>query len=425
MKHPFLRPLYRAMIILLLTNSFVFSQWASQNSGSEYPLSSVYFINTQTGFVGGNSNNIPVFIGGEIRRTTDGGINWQRVYLDTNLRVAGFHFLNDLTGYVVGGTYSLAGKICKTTNGGLNWFDVTQPGLDSYFHNIVFIDNNTGYIGGTYGVFKTVNGGANWVKVFDQGTFINLSFNKIAFSDVNTGYYLSDSGKVYKTINAGANWQQVRQGGEDARFFDIKFTSASTGFICGEAGSMYKTSDGGNTWQQVTTGNTNALYSMFFSTPSVGYISGSRFAMKTMNGGQNWSNIFDVNTRSLYSVYFSDINTGYLTSDTGIVYKTTTGGVIGINPISTQIPNDFSLSQNYPNPFNPTTNIKFAVPKASFVRLAVYDMLGREVDALVNEQLSPGTYEVDWNAAKFSSGIYMYKLMTNDFSMVKKMSLIK
>ncbi|HRJ86136.1 MAG TPA: T9SS type A sorting domain-containing protein, partial [Ignavibacteria bacterium] len=65
------------------------------------------------------------------------------------------------------------------------------------------------------------------------------------------------------------------------------------------------------------------------------------------------------------------------------------------------------------------------IPKLASVRLAVYDLLGREVESLVNQQLSPGIYEVNWNASKFSSGIYMYRLVTNDFSMVKKMSLIK
>jgi hypothetical protein len=83
------------------------------------------------------------------------------------------------------------------------------------------------------------------------------------------------------------------------------------------------------------------------------------------------------------------------------------------------------LFQNYPNPFNPTTNIKFAIPKASFVKLAVYDMLGREVEILVNENVSPGTFEVKWDAAKVSSGIYFYRLTTEEFTDIKKMILVK
>jgi uncharacterized delta-60 repeat protein len=98
---------------------------------------------------------------------------------------------------------------------------------------------------------------------------------------------------------------------------------------------------------------------------------------------------------------------------------------IGIKPISTEIPNAYKLLQNYPNPFNPTTKIRFAIPKSSFAILVVYDALGRETETLVNEQLNAGTYEVDWNAGKFSSGVYYYKIQTTDFSQTKKMILIK
>lgn len=98
---------------------------------------------------------------------------------------------------------------------------------------------------------------------------------------------------------------------------------------------------------------------------------------------------------------------------------------IGIQNINSEIPKEFRLFQNYPNPFNPITKIKFAIPKVSFVRLAVYDLLGREVESLVNGQLTTGTYEVNWNAIKFSSGVYFYKLTAGDFNLVKKMSLIK
>jgi len=95
---------------------------------------------------------------------------------------------------------------------------------------------------------------------------------------------------------------------------------------------------------------------------------------------------------------------------------------IGIKPISTEVPDKFTLYQNYPNPFNPVTKIKFAVPlsplyergdKGGFVTLKVYDVLGREVSTLVNEQLSPGTYKVEWDARAYPSGVYFYKLVAS------------
>ncbi|MEO8513773.1 MAG: T9SS type A sorting domain-containing protein, partial [Ignavibacteria bacterium] len=94
-------------------------------------------------------------------------------------------------------------------------------------------------------------------------------------------------------------------------------------------------------------------------------------------------------------------------------------------PYSNEAPNQFSLSQNYPNPFNPTTNIKFAIPNSEFVKLIVYDIPGREVEMLVNENLNAGTYNADWNAASFSSGVYFYKLHAGEFTETKKMVLVK
>ena len=89
------------------------------------------------------------------------------------------------------------------------------------------------------------------------------------------------------------------------------------------------------------------------------------------------------------------------------------------------VPQKFNLFQNYPNPFNPSTKIKFVIPKSSFVILRVYDVLGNEVATLVNEKKSAGNYEINFDASKLSSGIYYYKLVTGNFSQVRKMVLIK
>jgi uncharacterized delta-60 repeat protein len=98
---------------------------------------------------------------------------------------------------------------------------------------------------------------------------------------------------------------------------------------------------------------------------------------------------------------------------------------VGIQHTSNEILENFALDQNYPNPFNPSTKIKFAVPKSAYAKLAIYDILGREISTLVNEQLKPGTYEVDWNASNFPSGVYFFKLNINSFIETKKMILIK
>lgn len=99
---------------------------------------------------------------------------------------------------------------------------------------------------------------------------------------------------------------------------------------------------------------------------------------------------------------------------------------IGILPIGSIVSNEFKLFQNYPNPFNPVTKIKYQIAGSNInVKLTVFDILGREVATLVNEQLKPGTYEAEWNASNYSGGIYFYRLIVDDYNETNKMVLIK
>jgi len=97
----------------------------------------------------------------------------------------------------------------------------------------------------------------------------------------------------------------------------------------------------------------------------------------------------------------------------------------GITQIGTGVPQKFSLNQNYPNPFNPTTEITFDIPRSAYVKLIVLNMLGQEIEVLVNGQLNAGSYKADWNATDFPSGVYIYKLISGEFSDTKKMILVK
>jgi hypothetical protein len=97
------------------------------------------------------------------------------------------------------------------------------------------------------------------------------------------------------------------------------------------------------------------------------------------------------------------------------------------------MPDEFTLEQNYPNPFNPSTKIKFNIPsviasgtkQSQLVTLKVYDVLGKEIATLINEEKQPGLYEATFNASNLSSGTYFYKITADEFSFVKKMILVK
>lgn len=122
--------------------------------------------------------------------------------------------------------------------------------------------------------------------------------------------------------------------------------------------------------------------------------------------------------------YFTGGFKSVLTASIG--YLVANGGVItGVQNISNNVVDRYSLAQNYPNPFNPTTKIKFALPKAGLVSLKVYDMLGREVQTLVNQQLNAGEFSTDFDGSNLSSGTYFYRLQVGDFVEIKKMVLLK
>ena len=100
-------------------------------------------------------------------------------------------------------------------------------------------------------------------------------------------------------------------------------------------------------------------------------------------------------------------------------------GTVAVEIDSSNLPDKFDISQNYPNPFNPSTTIKFQVPSSGIVSLKVYDVLGKEVATLVNEEKPAGSYEINFNASQLSSGIYFYKIQAGSFIQTKKMILLK
>ncbi len=118
------------------------------------------------------------------------------------------------------------------------------------------------------------------------------------------------------------------------------------------------------------------------------------------------------------------------TGNTGVLKHWSMKVILSTNPLgftnlNNGIPVKFSLSQNYPNPFNPATSFEFSVPQKSFVNLEIFDVLGRKIETLINGELKPGTYKTEWNASKYPSGVYFYRLVAGNISETKKMILLK
>jgi hypothetical protein len=127
----------------------------------------------------------------------------------------------------------------------------------------------------------------------------------------------------------------------------------------------------------------------------------------------------------LSSLSVSNAQTGWAVGSSGRILKTTTGGIIFLQPISNKIPGSYKLYQNYPNPFNPTKSIKFQVASSTLVKLIVYDVLGKVAAEPVNKELQPGTYEVNFDGNNLANGIYFYTLSSGEFRETRRAVLIK
>jgi hypothetical protein len=121
----------------------------------------------------------------------------------------------------------------------------------------------------------------------------------------------------------------------------------------------------------------------------------------------------------------NQINSGDFVVHSKLTPAALTLSPIGIKVISSEIPKSYKLYQNYPNPFNPTTQIRFDVPKSSYVELIVFDILGKKVSTLVNKELRPGKYSIDWDASDYPSGVYFYKIQVARFADTKRMIIVK
>jgi hypothetical protein len=165
---------------------------------------------------------------------------------------------------------------------------------------------------------------------------------------------------------------------------------------------------------------------------------GTPYAETFSNGGlylsedecKSWKKIFDSSADNIKIDYTTTPKTIYFTTKFGLMSLPDTAHVTDVDQTKPVLPKKFVLEQNYPNPFNPSTIIKYSVSNinADFsqrVTLKVYDVLGKEVRTLVNEEQKPGKYSVNFDASELSSGVYVYSIKIGSYASVKKMILAK
>lgn len=406
------------IFIILFTVNIANAQWYSQSYNTMSKLSDVYFINENTGWICGDDM---------VLKTTNSGTNWQKTNL-TGINNS-IRFINSLTGFVA----SNNGKLYKTINGGIDW-ELINLDVTTNLNKIKFLNNSFGVaVGNKTKAFKTTDGGLNWSNISIGTDLLDildieiLSENKFIASGLQS--------TIWYTDNAGESWHSHSMGMPNP-LFAIDFINENTGMVSGCCGMLMRTTNGGMNWSQevyLTPGY--SVHSLKYLSPNKIFIAADAgYIFRTSNNGMNWDSLAAPNGNDLYGMSFVNENTGWLVGIWGTIYKTTNGGgqgfTIGVNQISSEIPGKFLLSQNYPNPFNPVTKIVFNVPsnlngQLSDTRLDIFDVSGKLIETLVNQNLSAGIYEVNWNADNFPSGVYFYTLKSNHYSETKRMVLMK
>jgi len=329
------------------------------------------------------------------------------------------------------------GTIVRSTNRGVNW-SVIPTGSTANLNAVRFgFGGNHFAVGDNGTILKSSNLGQNWSAI-SSTTTRNLNAVSSHANSIEFVVAAGDKGTILRSTNFGLNWINVSLTDTSVNIYSINPASVGISqitsfYICGSQGRIYKSTNFGSTWILKNSGTTNTLRSIYFSSEDSGAVTGDNGTVRmTTNGGETWfadpyfnnvpGNITSISQMPRSTKTFtalSNNNTLLVASEDSVTV------IIGIQTISTEIPKSFSLSQNYPNPFNPTTHFGFRIADFGLVRLSVYDALGKEVTILVNQQLQPGTYEFSWDASGYSSGVYFYKLITDEFSETRKMVLIK
>lgn len=330
--------------------------------------------------------------------------------------------------------------VYRTTNGGTNWVNITQSLPDRYPMDIDInpVDPNTAYIVlsgfGTSHLFKTTDTGNSWI---DKGAGLpDVPTSAVIIDPLYPDrIYVGNDLGVFVSLDAGDSWQTFNDGLVDAVIvMDLSISLPNRKLRCVTHGSgvferslineivpveltSFTANTNGNVvtlnWVTSTEKNNKGFEVQRSINPYkwsvVGFVSGS-----------------GTSTRQ-HSYTFKDKNLPvgkyrYRLKQTDYDGSSEYSQIIDVTILS---PNIFSLSQNYPNPFNPITKINYSIKDKGHVQLKVFDILGKEVTTLVNEDQAPGQYNIAFNGVNLPSGIYIYSLEMNNISLSKKMTLIK
>jgi len=301
------------------------------------------------------------------------------------------------------------GGFYVSTDAGANWTK-KHNGLPTAIGNLIRASairplfDNQFYVGSdgggsdSIGVWMTTNGGNNWLD-FNGGTMLSTyTVRALVFNP--TGNHTLFAGRASATANLGGVYEYTFS------FVPVELVSFSSEVFGGDVNLSWITATELNNYGfQVERRNAESTEWL-----NIGFVNGSGSTAETQYYSYT-DNSVPVG-KYIYRLKQLDFSGSFEYSNE-------------IEVTIIEVLNDFTLNQNYPNPFNPSTRISFSIPQNSFVTLKVFDVLGNEIETLVNRDLSAGSYDVEFVSKNFTSGVYFYNLTAGEFTKTMKMILSK
>lgn len=388
-------------IVLFIFPSFSFSQWLNLNSPHFSELA-----------VSGN-NILGIEENSGVHISTNDGISWTQ----TSLNVSGLAKIEAEGPTVFAGTGNIPNTrgVYRSTNAGQNWTYVL-PVTEFFPVTALAISGNNIFAATGRTIYRSTNNGTNWIQ-----SAVEFYIYTFAINGGNIFAGVESTG-VYQSTNNGNNWTHTPLDNRDVLTLKI----ISNNIFAGSETGVYISTNNGSSWALTGLGANRYIASLIISSVSI-FAGTDAGVYLSSDNGKTWTEKNQGMSGKILDNPRLAIFNNYLLASNGnsSTYRRSISEIINVTQINQIIPNEYELMQNYPNPFNPSTNIRFSIPQKSFVTLKIYNLQGKEITALVSEELTSGNYQYSFTASSLPSGTYFYRLETENFSETKSMVLLK
>jgi photosystem II stability/assembly factor-like uncharacterized protein len=407
---------------LLIFISFIFSAKAQQDiwePAGDFTSGRIWAMHTdQSGRVYASSGRL-------LYRSKDLGDNWELIGDFTAWATDIYDIEINSRGHIFLASSNTVGAF-RSMDDGETWEELSNDIAPSTYEISINPDNDNLFAATDFGFFISTDNGDIWLNRSEG--LPNRSVTTILYTQNGDVFAGTFGDGIYRSSDYGLNWVEKKEGLFSWFMLEIVEGYNDDLFCSEEGGAPFRSTDNGDSWRYLNQGvpGVAVLWALLPVNSSRMFVAGEHIGVYTSNDS---SNTWEPFRKGLPSPHVLSLNYSLEkilfagTFDDG-VYRTI-DPITSINNNTVDINDGYYLSQNYPNPFNPSTTITFSIPNPANVKLIIYNMIGEVVEVKLDEYKLAGQYEIEYYTKDLSSGVYFYKLETDDYNEVKKMLLMK